>query len=104
MLKISLIFASIVLAITIWATTNVCNLNASLELKKNQLEDLEKDVGHELGNIEISYYEKLNCSEKEFNLDLQQMIDNFNAISQILYQYITTDIKGNKIKLKNNEL
>ena len=93
MLKISLIFASIVLAITIWANTNVCNFNASLELKKDQLEDLEKEVGHELGNIEIIYYEKLNCGKKEFNLDLQQMIDNFNAISQILYQYITTDIK-----------
>ena len=92
------------LAITIWATTNVCNFNASLALKKDQLEDLEKEVGHELGNIEIIYYEKLNCGKKEFNLDLQQMIDNFNAISQILYQYITTDIKGNKIKLKNNEL
>ena len=100
MLKISLIFASIVFAITIWATTNVCNFNASLELKKNQLEDLEKDVGHELGNIETTYYKKLNCSEKEFNLDLQQMIDNFNAISQILYQYITTDIKGNKNEIK----
>jgi len=95
MLKISLIFASIVFAITIWASKNVCNFNASLELKKDKLENLEKDVGHELGNIEITYYEKLDCSEKEFNLDLQQMIDNFNAISQILYQYITTDIKRN---------
>ena len=33
-------------------------------------------MGHELGNIEITYYEKLNCSKKEFNLDLQQMIDS----------------------------
>jgi len=90
LLKISLIFASIVLAITIWTTTNVCNFNALQELKKDQLEDLEKDVGQELGNIEITYYEKLNCSKKEFNLDLQQMIDSFNEISQFLYQYIST--------------
>ena len=32
------------------------------------------------------------------------MIDNFNAISKMLNQYITTDIRGNKIKLKDNEL
>ena len=104
LLKISLIFASIVLAITIWTTTNTCNFNASLEHKKKQLEDLEKEAGHELGNMEITYYKKLDCSKKELNFDLQQMIDNFNAISQMLYQYITTDIKGNKIKLKNNDL
>ena len=54
--------------------------------------------------MEITYYKKLDCSKKELNFELQQMIDNFNAISQILYQYITTDIKGNKIKLKNNDL
>ena len=88
----------IVFAITIWATTNVCNFNASLELKKNQLEDLEKDVGHELGNIELTNYKKLNCKKKEFSFELQQMIDNFKVISRMLHQYITTDIRENKIK------
>ena len=48
--------------------------------------------------MKITNYKKLDCSKKELNFDLQQMIDNFNAISQMLYQYITTDIKGNKIK------
>ena len=48
--------------------------------------------------MKITNYKKLDCSKKELNLDLQQMIDNFNVISQKLYQYITTDIKGNKIK------
>ena len=86
------------LAITTWTSTNVCIFNASLKLKKNQLEDLEKDVGHELGNIELTNYKKLNCKKKEFSFELQQMIDNFNVILRMLHQYITTDIRENKIK------
>jgi hypothetical protein len=54
--------------------------------------------------MKITNYKKLHCNKKEFNLNLQQMVNNFNVILQMLYQYITTDIKVNKIKLKNNEL
>ena len=73
----------------------MCNFNISLELKQNQLTDLQNESGFELGNMKITNYKKSNCNKKEFSLELHQMIDNFNAISKMFHQYITTDIRGN---------
>ena len=43
---------------------------------------------------EVYYYNELNCNSTNFSLDLNRIINNFNTISVMLYQYFTTDIKG----------
>ena len=35
-----------------------------------------------------------NSNDVNFRLDLNRIINNFNIISVMLYQYFTTDIKG----------
>ena len=48
-----------------------------------------------LPKAKVYYYEELNCSDANFTWDLERVINNFNAISVLIYQELTTDITGN---------
>ena len=91
--------AQIIIGITIfmiltWATQNVCRYNFVLDKKKNLMNIISDEVKPSLGLTEVYYYKELNCNDVNFSLDLNRIINNFNIISVMLYQYFTTDITG----------
>tara|TARA_X000000368_G_scaffold239960_1_gene189465 strand:- start:355 stop:663 length:309 start_codon:yes stop_codon:yes gene_type:complete len=95
----SILRAQIIIGITIfmiltWATQNVCRYNFVLDKKKNLMNIISDEVKPSLGLTEVYYYKELNCNDVNFSLDLNRIINNFNTISVMLYQYFTTDITG----------
>ena len=40
------------------------------------------------------YFQELNCNVVDFSLDYERVLNNMNAISVLIYQTLTTDIKG----------
>ena len=95
----SILRAQIIIGITIfmiltWATQNVCRYNFVLDKKKNLMNIISDEVKPSLGLTEVFYYKELNCNDVNFSLDLNRIINNFNIISVMLYQYFTTDITG----------
>ena len=48
-----------------------------------------------LGLAKVYYYEELNCNAIELGWDLERIIDNFNTLSVMIYQELSTDIRGN---------
>ena len=95
----SILRAQIIIGITIfmiltWVTQNVCRYNFVLDKKKNLMNIISDEVKPSLGLTEVYYYKELNCNDVNFSLDLNRIINNFNTISVMLYQYFTTDIIG----------
>jgi len=95
----SILRAQIIIGITIfmiltWVTQNVCRYNFVLDKKKNLMNIISDEVKPSLGLTEVYYYKELNCNDVNFSLDLNRIINNFNTISVMLYQYFTTDITG----------
>ena len=95
----SILRAQIIIGISIfmiltWATQNVCRYNFVLDKKKNLMNIISDEVKPSLGLTEVYYYKELNCNDVNFSLDLNRIINNFNTISVMLYQYFTTDITG----------
>ena len=95
----SILRAQIIIGFTIfmiltWATQNVCRYNFVLDKKKNLMNIISDEVKPSLGLTEVFYYKELNCNDVNFSLDLNRIINNFNIISVMLYQYFTTDITG----------
>tara|TARA_Y100000768_G_scaffold66721_1_gene46455 strand:+ start:221 stop:481 length:261 start_codon:yes stop_codon:yes gene_type:complete len=77
-----------------WATQNVCRYNFVIEKKKNLMNIISDEVKPNLGLTEVYYYKELNCNNANFSLDLNRIINNFNTVSVMFYQYFTTDITG----------
>ena len=95
----SILRAQIIIGISIfmiltWATQNVCRYNFVLDKKKNLMNIISDEVKPSLGLTEVYYYKELNCNDVNFSLDFNRIINNFNTISVMLYQYFTTDITG----------
>ena len=94
-LKVMLVVAMIITALVYWATTNVCRYNFALERKTSEINIISAEVEATLGLAKIYYYEELNCNDIELDLDLERIIDNFNTLSVMIYQELSTDIRGN---------
>ncbi len=60
----------VITSVLYWATTNVCRYNFVIEKKTNEM------------NIKLSW-------------DYERVLSNLNTISVMIYQELTTDIKGN---------
>ena len=93
-LKVQIIIGIIIFMILTWATQNVCRYNFVLDKKKNLMNIISDEVKPNLGLTEVYYYKELNCNNTNFSLDLNRIINNFNTISVMFYQYFTTDITG----------
>ena len=44
---------------------------------------------------EVYYFRELNCNDVNLTWDYERVIRNLNALSVLIYQQLTTDIKGN---------
>ncbi len=92
--KIMVIFAIVIASILYWATTNVCRYNFALEKRTDQLKVVTEEIDPTLGIAEVYYFSELNCNTIELNWSLDRVIKNMNTVSVMVYQYLSTDIKG----------
>ena len=90
-----IIVAMIITALLYWATTNVCKYNFALEKRTSEINIVSAEVRPTLGLAKVYYYEELNCNDIELGWDLERIIDNFNTLSVMIYQELSTDIRGN---------
>ena len=93
--KVMIIFGIVIASILFWATSNVCRYNFALEKKTSEINIISAEVQPTLGLAKIYYYEELNCNDVELDWDLERIIDNFNTLSVMIYQELSTDIRGN---------
>ena len=93
--KIMVIFGIVIASILYWATTNVCRYNFALEKRTDQLKVVTEEIDPTLGSAEVYYFSELNCNTIDLNWNLNRVLKNMNTVSVIVYQYLSTDIKGN---------
>ena len=93
--KIMVIFAIVIASILYWATTNVSRYNFALEKRTDQLKVVTEEIDPTLGRAEVYYFSELNCSTIDLNWNLNRVLKNMNTVSVMVYQYLSTDIKGN---------
>ena len=94
-LKVMLVVAMIITALVYWATTNVCKYNFALEKRTSEINIVSAEVQPTLGLARVYYYNELNCNNIELGWDLERIINNFNTLSVMIYQELSTDIRGN---------
>lgn len=87
-------FAIIISTILFWATSNVCKYNFALEKKTNILNIVTDEIDPSLGNAKYFVYRELNCSDVDLDWDIERVMKNLKTISVIIYQELTTDIRG----------
>jgi len=93
--KIMIFFAIVLSTILFWASSNVCRYNFALEKKTNNLNIVTEDIDPSLGNAKVFYYEELNCTDVDLDWDINRVVKNFQTLNVIIYQELTTDIRGN---------
>tara|TARA_Y100000748_G_C15126182_1_gene344298 strand:- start:169 stop:462 length:294 start_codon:yes stop_codon:yes gene_type:complete len=94
--KIILTFAIVIGLILQWATTSVCRYNFTIDKKTQALNIISDEVNPSLGTTNTYYFHELNCNDANFSFDITRLEKNIRAISVMVYQELTTDIKGNK--------
>ena len=89
-----ILFAIVLGTILFWASTNVCRYNFAIEKKTNEFNLIVEDIDPSIANAKVYYYTELNCNDTDLSWDYERVIENFKIISVILYQELSTDIKG----------
>ena len=92
--KIMIFFAIALSTILFWASSNVCRYNFALEKKTNNLNIVTEEIDPSLGNAKVFYYEELNCTDVDLDWDINRVVKNFQTLNVIIYQELTTDIRG----------
>ena len=89
-----ILFAIVLGTILFWASTNVCRYNFAIEKKTNEFNLIVEDIDPSIANAKVYYYTELNCNDIDLSWDYERVIENFKIISVMLYQELSTDIKG----------
>ena len=92
--KVMIVVAMIITALLYWATSNVCKYNFALEKRTSELNIVIAEVQPTLGLAKVYYYKELNCNAIELDWDLERIIYNFNTLLVMIYQELSTDIRG----------
>ena len=92
--KVMIIFGIVIASILFWATSNVCKYNFALEKRTETLNIVTQELDPSLGNAKFYVYDELNCSNVDISWDLDRVVENFQALTVLIYQELTTDIKG----------
>ena len=92
--KIIILLAILISAILYWANTNVCRYNFALEKRTETLNIVTEEIDPSLGNAKYYVYDELNCSHVDMTWDLDRVVENFQALTVLIYQELNTDIRG----------
>ena len=93
--KVMIFVAIIISSLLYWATSNVCRYNFTIERKTNNLNVIASDITPALPLTEVYYFKELNCNDVDLTWDYERVVQNLNTISVMIYQGLTTDIRGN---------
>ena len=89
-----ILFAIVLGTILFWASTNVCRYNFAIEKKTKEFNLIVEDIDPSIANAKVYYYTELNCNDINLSWDYERVIENLKIFSVILYQELSTDIKG----------
>ena len=92
--KIIILLATLILSILYWANTTVCKYNFAIEKRTKVLNIVTEELDPTLGRAEYYQYVELNCNEIDLEWDFARVVENASTISVIVYQYLSTDIRG----------
>lgn len=87
--------AIIITTLLYWTTSNVCRYNFTIEKKTNQLNVIAAEISPSIPLTEVYYFKELNCNNVDLKWDYKRVLKNLNTISVMIYQELTTDIRGN---------
>ena len=93
--KVMIAFAIILSTILIWATSNVCRYNFAIEKKTNQLNIIAQEFDASIPMAKVYYFKELNCNDVDLTWDYERVMTNLQTISVMIYQELSTDIRGN---------
>ena len=93
--KVMIIVAIVITSLMHWATSNVCRYNFTIEKKTNELNIIAAELVPALPLTKVYYFRELNCNNVNLTWDYERVMRNLNALSVMIYQQLTTDIKGN---------
>ena len=93
--KIMIIFGIIITSLLYWATTNVCRYNFVIEKKTKEMNIIASEIKPEIKLGKVYYFRELNCNDVNLAWDYERVMRNLNALLVMVYQQLTTDIKGN---------
>ena len=92
--KVMIFLAIIIATLLYWTTSNVCRYNFTIEKKTNQLNVIAAEISPSIPLTEVYYFRELNCNNVELDWDYERVLQNLNTISVMIYQELTTDIRG----------
>ena len=92
--KVMIIFGIVIASILFWATSNVCKYNFALEKRTETLNIVTQEIDPSLGNAKFYVYDELNCNNVDISWDLDRVVENFQALTVLIYQELNTDIRG----------
>ena len=92
--KVMIFFGIVIASILFWATSNVCKYNFALEKRTETLNIVTQEIDPSLGNAKFYVYDELNCSNVDISWDLDRVVENFQALTVLIYQELNTDIRG----------
>ena len=86
--------AIIVSTILYWTTSNVCKYNFAIDKKTNIINIITEQIDPTIPKAKVYYYKELDCTEVELEWNIHRVIKNLETISVLIYQALTTDIRG----------
>ena len=92
--KVMFFFGIVIASILFWATSNVCKYNFALEKRTETLNIVTQEIDPSLGNAKYYVYDELNCNNVDISWDLDRVVENFQALTVLIYQELNTDIRG----------
>ena len=93
--KLILIVGILIATILYWASSNVCRYNFAIEKKTNQLNILAQEIDPSIPMAKVYYFKELNCNNVNLTWDYERVMTNLQTISVMIYQELSTDIRGN---------
>ena len=94
-MKTLMIFIAIIVStLLLWATSNVCRYNYAIEKKTNIMNIITEEIDPSIPKAKVYYYKELNCTDVDLEWDINRVIKNLETVSVIIYQALTTDIRG----------
>ena len=93
--KVMIFVAIIITSLMYWATSNVCRYNFAIEKKTSDLNIIAAEIKPAIPLTEVYYFRELNCNNVDLSWDYERVMRNLNALTVMVYQQLTTDIKGN---------
>ena len=97
MIKLLTGLGALITALVVYATSQVCNYNSTLDLKQQTLRDLEKEIGV-TGTMTVTYNKQLDCVAVEDSVvDEESIYNQVKDLSKLVIAVI------NKDKLASNQ-